>query len=298
MLSEIEHYQQWLRRKFPHTSTLRHYTNDLERFFTWAQKPPGDITLRDIDAFIEYCQRVGHRNATINRRLAAVRGLYRFLAMESDAAPPNPVIPHRHFIRLGQHLPRDVEDDILQQLFDVVADLRDRAIFLLMLRCGLRVGEICNLSLGDVYFQAAPSRLPRLWLHGKGGGERIAYLSSQPLAALKAWLSVRPQVNHPAVFINCFGGRLEVSGIQKRLAHYCSEAGVKLSCHQFRHTFGRHLAESRVPITSIQRLLGHARLRTTEAYIHISDTEAQADYDAAMQGVAKRLRLEPAGGES
>jgi integrase/recombinase XerD len=79
------------------------------------------------------------------------------------------------------------------------------------------------------------------------------------------------------------------------LSFYCGEAGVKLSCHQFRHTFGRHLAESRVPVTSIQRLLGHARLRTSEAYIHISDSQAQADYEAAMQGVAERLLLTEGG---
>lgn len=293
MLPEVERYRQWLRRKYPRTTTLRHYSNDLQLFFTWAKKSPRDVTLRDVDAYIEHCQQLGHRSATINRRLAAVRGLYRFLDMDAEEGDAwrNPVLPQRHFIRRGERLPRDVEDRDLQRLFDVIADGRDRAIFLLMLRCGLRVGEIEQLSLGDLYLAPSGVNLPRLWLHGKGGRERVVYLSAQPLAALQAWLGARPTLDQEAVFVNCFGGRLSVSGVQKRLAAYCHLAGVDFSCHQFRHTFGRHLAEAHVPATTIQRLLGHASLRTSETYIHISDGQAQADYDAAMKTVARRLRL-------
>ena len=87
-------------------------------------------------------------------------------------------------------------------------------------------------------------------------------------------------------------GRFTVTGIQLRLAEYCHEADVWITCHQFRHTFGRHLAEARVPITSIQRLFGHARLRTTQVYLHISDSQVQADYEATMQQITSRLRLE------
>jgi len=169
-------------------------------------------------------------------------------------------------------------------------------MFLLMLRCGLRVGEIRNLMAGDLYLQPNAGSLPRLWLCGKGGKERVVYLSAQPLAALKAWLNARPVVESHAVFINKFGRQLSVTGIQDRLARYCRQAGLWFTCHQFRHTFGRHLVECRVPVTSIQRLLGHSRLRTTELYIHISDTQTQTDYDAAMQVVVRRLPLDAQAG--
>ncbi len=291
MREELARYRQWLRRKSPSSSTLRHYTSDLELFFRFANKPPGEVTLRDVDGFIGHCQRQGHRPSTINRRLAALHSFYRFLAVESDAAPPNPVLPHRHYIRKGRHLPRDVEDHVLQRLFDVISDTRDRAIFLLMLRCGARVGEICALSLGDLYLQATPGGLPRLWLHGKGGYERVAYLSAQVLTALKAWLKVRPKVTDQAVFLNWWGRRLSVSGVQKRMEHYCRQAGLHICCHQLRHTFGRHLAEARVPVTTIQRLLGHHYLRSTEAYLNVSDGQTQDDYNAAMLKVTARLRL-------
>jgi len=273
MLVEIEQFAKWLRRKSPHTSTAVHYTNDLELFFAWADKPPDQITLRDVDAFIEHSQQQGHSIATVNRRLAALRSFYHFLEIENDEAKPNPVIPKRHFIRQGRRLPRDAQDAEIEKLFAVITGERDRAMFLLMLRCGLRVGEVRTLSLNDLYLQPTPGSLPRLWIQGKGGSQRVAYLSAQPLTALKAWLALRPPVEEQAVFLNRFGTRFTVTGIQLRLAEYCHEADVWITCHQFRHTFGRHLAEAHVPITSIQRLFGHARLRTTQVYLHISDSQ-------------------------
>jgi len=291
MLPEIEAFVKWLRRKAPQSSTPRHYGNDLELFFAWMDKPPKDVKLQDIDAFIEHSQAQGHAIATVNRRLAALRSFYYFLSLESDDAPRNPVIPRRHFIRHGQHLPRDVEDTVLQQLFAVIENQRDRAMFLLMLRCGLRVGEVRNLSMSDLYLEPSSGSLPRLWVHGKGNGQRVAYLSAQPLAALQTWLTIRPSAQDEAVFLNRFGRRLTVTGIQDRLAGYCNKAGLWMTCHQFRHTYGRHLTEARVPITTIQRLFGHVRLRSSEVYLHISDAQVQADYEIAMQEVGRTLQL-------
>lgn len=292
MLPEIERFNKWLRRRSPHATTHVHYTNDLELFFAWAGKSPTAVTLHDVDAYIEHCQTLGHAVATVNRRLAAIRSFYSFLDIEADAAPPNPVLPKRHFIRQGQRLPRDAEDADLERLFTVVDSPRDHAMFLLMLRCGLRVAEVRNLSLGDLYLQPTPASLPRLWLHGKNGSQRVAYLSSQALAALQAWLAIRPVVEDQAVFLSRLGRRPTVTAIQLRLMRYCRQAGVWITCHQLRHTFARHLVEAGMPVTSIQRLLGHVRLRTTQTYLHISDRQVQADYEAAMAQIARRFSPE------
>jgi len=292
MLPEIESFLKWLRRKAPHSSTPKHYGNDLELFFAWLGKPSDDVKVQDVDKFIEHSHAQGHAIATINRRLAALRSFYHFLAIESESASRNPVIPKRHFIRHGLQLPRDVQDNALAELFAVIDHPRDRAMFLLMLRCGLRVGEVRNLSLGDLYLEPAFGSLPRLWLHGKGGGQRVVYLSAQALSSLQTWLLIRPVVEDDAVFINRFGHRLTVTGIQDRLASYCHKAGLWVTCHQFRHTLGRHLTEARVPVTTIQRLFGHARLRSTEVYLHISDAQVQADYEAAMQEIILALPLQ------
>ncbi|MCB8989818.1 MAG: tyrosine-type recombinase/integrase [Ardenticatenaceae bacterium] len=290
MLAEIARFQQWLRRRSPHASTHIHYANDVELFFNWCDKAVAEVSATDIDAFIEQCQVQGHATATVNRRLAALRTFYRFLDLTMADAPRNPVLPQRHYIRQGRRLPRDVEDEVLEALFAVIQSPRDKAMFSLMLRCGLRVGEVRSLNMNDLYLQPASGQLPRLWLHGKGGNERVAYLSPQALVVLQAWLAVRPvSGGSPAVFLNRFGRRLTVTGIQYILAGYCREAGVWVTCHQFRHTFARHLVEAGVPVTTIQRLLGHVRIRTTEVYLHISDTQTQADYQAAMAVLAERL---------
>ena len=299
MLPEIESFVSWLRRKSPQSSTAVHYGSDLKLFFAWSGKAIMDVKVQDTDAYIEHCQEEGHAIGTVNRRLCALRSFYQFLYLHDENAIGNPVIPKRHFIRPGERLPRDVEDKRLETLFAVIKNIRDRAMFLLMLRCGLRVGEVRNLSMNDLYLEPSLGSLPRLWLHGKGSYQRVAYLSSQPLAALTAWLEIRPKacaepgrsVREEAVFVNRFGKRLSVTGIQDRLARYCHKAGLWMTCHQFRHTFGRHLTEARVSITSIQRLFGHARLKSTEVYLHISDAQAQEDYLAAMNEIMLELPL-------
>jgi integrase/recombinase XerC len=292
MLPEVERFGKWLRRRNPHTTTHIHYTSDLKLFFTWLDKPIAGVTVTDVDRFIEHCQTRGYAHATINRRLAAIHSLYQFLSFEADSAPSNPVRFKRHLIRQGRQLPRDVEDALLDQLFAVITSSRDRAMFFLMLRCGLRVGEVRNLSLDDLMLQPTRGSLPRLRVDGKNSTERIVYLSAQAHAALQTWLKVRPTGNDAALFLNRFGRRFTVTGIQDRLAHYCHIAGIWVTCHQLRHTLGRHLAEARVPVTTIQRLFGHARLRTTELYIHLSDPEVQASYEAAMIEITRRLPLD------
>jgi site-specific recombinase XerD len=292
MLAEILRFNKWLRRKNPHATTYIHYTSDLQLFFAWVNKPPESITVRDVDLFIEHCQCHCHTIATINRRLAALRSFYHFLAIESDDAPPSPILLKRHAIRQGQSLPRDAQDADLERLFAVITSQRDRAIFLLMLRCGLRVSEVRDLSLGDLYLQPTPGNLPRLWVHGKNNSQRVVYLSSQALIAVQNWLAIRPVAEEQAVFLSRLGRRVSVRNIQDRLTHYCHQAQVRISCHQLRHTFGRHLVEAGMPVTSIQRLLGHKRLRTTQVYIHISDQCVQANYKAAMVQIAQRLPLE------
>jgi site-specific recombinase XerD len=291
MLTEVQQFSKWLRRKSPHTSTARHYSSDLKLFFQWAGKPPSAVTLRDIDHYIEHCQQAGHAIATVNRRLAAVRSFYHFLEVMDDDAPTNPVLPRRHFIHQGRRLPRDVEDADLLRLFAVIESRRDRAMFLLMLRCGLRVGEVRDLSLADLYLQPSRGRLCRLWVCGKNDSQRVAYLSAQVLTAMQNWLVVRPNVEDQALFLNRFGRRLTVTGIQNQLATYCRQAGLWLTCHQLRHTFGRHLIEAGVPPITIQRLLGHVRLRTTQLYMHISDQQVQKDYEAAMKQLDQRLQV-------
>ncbi len=296
MLPEIEQFHKWLRRKAPHSATALHYTGDVTLFFTWSGKPPGEISFRDVDAFIDACQQRGHANATVNRRLAALRTFYKFLALERDDAPPNPVIPRRHYIRRGRHLPRDVQDADLAQLFAVIHAPRDRAMFQLMLDCGLRVGEVQSLSMNDLHLEPSAAALPRLYVHGKGSYERVVYITGHALVAVHRWLHARPRTPSDAVFLNRFGGRFTVTGIQLCLGAYCHRAGLWITCHQLRHTYVRHMNEAGLPLTTLQLLLGHERLRSTQIYLHVTNEKVQHDYDKAIAAVAQRLTLP--GGEA
>lgn len=291
MFPEVAAFRQWLRRKFPNSSTHHDYGFDLKTFFNWANKPPCQIKVRDIDGFIAFCMTKGLAIGTINRRLCALRSFYAFLEIDLDDPPPNPVLPKRHFIKVGRRLPRDVEDDVLAELFAVVQRVRDQAMFILMLRCGLRVGEIRDLKLDDLLLKPSRGGAARLRVTGKGSVQRVVFLAAQPLAALQAWLAERPKSPDPNVFLNRFGRRYSVIGIERLLGRYCRKAQVKLTCHQLRHTFGRHLAENRVPIVAIKQLMGHARIHTTENYVRIADPQVQADYLAAMDAVQGRLKL-------
>ena len=106
MLSEIDRFLHWLRRKYPHSSTPIHYMNDLKLFFNWIDKPVLEIDLWDIDAYIEDCQKRKHKSTTINRRLAAIRALYAFLDLDLKDVPENPVIPEDISSERAGHCPR------------------------------------------------------------------------------------------------------------------------------------------------------------------------------------------------
>jgi Phage integrase, N-terminal SAM-like domain len=102
MFPEIERFNKWLRCRSPHATTHVHYTSDVKLFFAWVDKPPDAMTLHDVDAYVAYCQGRGQPAATVNRRLAALCRFYRFLDLESNTAPSNPVLPRRRAICQGQ----------------------------------------------------------------------------------------------------------------------------------------------------------------------------------------------------
>jgi site-specific recombinase XerD len=282
---EIESFKSWLTCQFPTSSTRTHYTSDLVLFFTWAQKPPAEISVQDVDSFVAHCLKKAHKNSSINRRLAALKTFYYFLAMTEDTPPACPVIPRRHFLPKSKPLPRDAQKDDIDRLFSVLENPREKALFLLMLEGGLRVGEVHNLSLDDI-FQGSP---PSLRLRGKGDKPRSVYLSPQAENALHDWLTHRPVTPDRAMFVNRRGKRLSVAGIQFVFRKTCEKAGVKITCHQFRHTFGRRMAEAGMRVTTLQTLLGHESLRTTQGYGHLSDPHLRAEYERTIESVLEAL---------
>lgn len=280
MLSQISEFVNWVRRRNADARTWRDYSYDLQQFVAVVGDClPNEITLRDIDRFVSSQVARGFKPATVNRRLAAVLAFFNYLADE-DPALVCPVLPHRHYLRQPQRLPRPVPEDALDRFFAVIEDNRDRAMFMLMLRCGLRISEVANLLLSDLFLDE-PS--PRLVVHGKGSRERAVYLSPQAEHTLRAHLKERPAAASDYVFLSYLGDGMSTTAIHYRLMRYREQAGVQLSAHRLRHSFANDLLSAGAPVTSIQQLLGHRWLETTQIYVQANDQQVQADYYAACQ---------------
>ena len=282
---QIDGYEKYWRRRKPGSSTALHYASDVRIFFKWAQdKSPDDITVHDVDEFIGWQQSLGRAQATIRRRLIALRMFFDYLAYIREKNIGNPVVTQRHYIDQDHHLPRDIRQEEIAKLFTAIGDhLRDRTIFILMLHTGMRVGEIVNLRLADIYL--SEKRPPHLRVIGKGQRERIAYLSATATLLLNEYLAKRPGKTEEKVFLNRRGKPITITGIQLQLAKYCRQADIWVTCHQLRHTFACRMIAAGVPVTSVQKMLGHTSIRTTQIYVQVADTQVERDYHAGIQKV-------------
>jgi site-specific recombinase XerD len=278
MLSQITDFVNWLRRRNPSTRTWRDYSYDLHHFARiMGEHSPSQINFHDIDRFVSLQVSQGYKPTTINRRLAAIMAFFAYLSDE-DPALVCPVIVRRHFLREPQRLPRPVREEELRAFFSVIEDTRDRAMFILMLRCGLRISEVASLLLSDLFLDETA---PRLVVHGKGSRERSVYLSPQAEWALRHYLSERPHAMSDFVFRSYQLRGLSTTAIHKRLMVYREQAQVRLTCHRLRHSFANDLLSAGAPVTTIQKLMGHRWLETTQIYVQANDQTVQADYYAA-----------------
>jgi site-specific recombinase XerD len=153
-------------------------------------------------------------------------------------------------------------------------------MFLLMLRCGLRIGEVANLIISYLYLDEF---YPRMVVHGKGSRERSVYLSPQAESALRDYLTLRPKAACDFVFLSYLHKGLSTTAIHKRLMIYRSAAEVSLSAHRLRHSFANDLLDADVPVTTIQKLLGHRWLETTQIYVQANDHQVASDYYTACE---------------
>jgi site-specific recombinase XerD len=252
----------------------------MELFVTTVRdRNPEEIQPRDIDGFVNDQTRKGYKPSTINRRLAALVSFYRFLT--AGGRPVRcPVLPKRHYLREPQRLPRPVSEQDLRKYFGAISDVRDRAMFTLMLRCGLRIGEVSALKLTDLYLGEAPSRMI---IRGKGSRERTVFLSQEAEKYLQEWIRQRPEACDKHVFLSYQLGKLSTTSITTRINYVRRISGVDLTAHRLRHSFADHLLSAGMPITSIQKLMGHRFVETTQNYAVANDKQVQADFYRACE---------------
>lgn len=286
MEESIGAFERYLNRRYPNSSTTKHYINDLHIFQGFVDKPPREIRRRDIGGFIESQLRQGVAATTVNRRLSSLHHFFEFLAHEADDDTwANPVVWQFHRVEEGKPLPRDLSEDELRRLFAAIEHPRDVLMFRLMCWAGLRVGEVAALTTND-FIPSSNPRGARLRVRGKGQKERVVPLTPHLVQLWETWLDQRPAVEDDAVFVTRRKRGISVRGIQDRLTHYGRQAGIKVTCHQLRHTFGRRMAEGRMPLPSLSKMMGHAQVTTTQGYIAGAAVDVRADYQVAMGHLA------------
>jgi site-specific recombinase XerD len=262
--------------------------NKLKHFVLWLDIPVEAVDNHKISAYIDYLLDKRLSPKTINCHLGTIRGFYRYLRDEEDRQVINPVRKGKS-LRLARPLPKHLRDEEVILFFRVIKSRRDRAMFMLMLRCGLRVEEVAHLSLDAIDY-----RQSRLFVYnGKGGKDRVVYISNDASEALAEYLRVRrPLIKTKRVFLvekgRCRGKPISVRGIQKRIEYYAKSCGIDVSCHQLRHTMATQLLNADADLATIQDLLGHTRIKTTQRYCRISNLKVQRDYHRAMVKVMQK----------
>lgn len=263
--------------------TLRAYEEDLKEFLLFCQKDITEIDNLDTRDFLSSLHLKGLKKTTIARKLAAIRSFFKFLHREGYVTV-NPVklVSTPKIPRL---LPNflDVDDAVALMEAPVgtgFAPARDKAILELLYSSGLRVSELTGLNVNDVDIKSMVVRAK-----GKRKKERIVPIGSKALQALQDYLIERALVKKQsdAVFLNNRGGRLTDRSVRRIVDKYSRAVSVKghVSPHTLRHTFATHLLQSGADLRSIQELLGHVSLSTTQKYTHTDLSHLMEVYDNA-----------------
>ena len=274
-------------------NTVEAYRDDLESFFSFLSNDyltmaRDQIDLRRVDnlairAYLAHLARRKLSRSSIARHLSALRSFFKYLMREGavDANPARTVAtPRREKPLPAVMQPADVTTLLEQPAGDDVLVVRDRAFLELMYASGLRISELVGIDLDDIELRA---RLVKV--HGKGSKERIVPFGSKAETAIRAWLAVREaRPDEQALFVNYRGERITARSVRRLFDRYVRNAALKsgISPHTMRHSFATHLLNAGADLRSIQELLGHASLSTTQKYTHLNDWQLIEVYRKAF----------------
>ena len=283
----ILNYRRFLKRRNFSKHTVKNYLNTLKHFAIWLDVAIEEVSHKKVLAYIDFLLDKNLKAKTINCHLDSIRGFYEYLRAEEELSIPNPV-KRGYALKLSRPLPSHLRDEEISTLLSVITKARDRAMFMLMLRCGLRVEEVSNLSPA-----AMDLRRRRIYiLNGKGSKDRVTYASKDAYDALMQYLKLRPRSRAKRVFLvekGTYRGKpISVRGIQKRMEYYAQKANLKVSCHHLRHTMATQMLNADADLVTIQDILGHSRIKTTQRYCKVSNLKVQRDYFKAMEVVMQR----------
>lgn len=258
--------------------TLIAYASDLSGLSDWSAREQVHLLEADhrtLRRYLAELDRAQYSKQTIARRLAAVRGLYRYLVRRGllSASPAAILSTPRVTKRLPAVAPESLIDGLLALPDrESASGLRDAAILELLYASGIRVSELTGLNLGDVDLDSATVRVM-----GKGARERIVPIHALAVERVRAYSqSGRPALEkgaaEEALFLNRLGTRLSSGGVRRMLEKYLAQLGesARMTPHDLRHSFATHLLEGGADLRTVQELLGHVALSTTQIYTHVS----------------------------
>ncbi len=294
MYSAIDSFQRYLHiERNASPLTLKSYSEDLDGLLKYfgdhlGRIPSPDqitvVTLRGYVAYLHECQ---YARTTVARRLASLRSFFQFCCRE-NLASTNPAKALRT-PRMGRKLPHFLSTDQVGKLLtsppvNEPAGIRDRAMLETLYSAGLRVAELVSLNIDDWDRDANIVRVL-----GKGRKERIALVGSYAARALTRWLDVRHADSsadlddQSALFLNRFGRRLTTRSVGRMLKKYLKQTGLDYltTPHTLRHSFATHLLDGGADLRSVQELLGHKSLTTTQIYTHVSTKRLRETYEKA-----------------
>ncbi len=273
--------------------TVKSYREDLTQALAFfrgrigtEKLAPAQLTTRQLRAYLAWLAEQSYAKATIARRIAAVRSWLRFLCRQG-LVNDNPADGLRG-PRQDKKLPHFMSEVDLERLLETPPEsplgVRDRALLETIYSAGLRVSESVGLNLDDVDFDSGVATI-----RGKGKRERLALLGPAAVRALQRWLTERELLAaprgkaQPAVFVNKHGTRLTTRSVGRMLEKYLALAGLdaRSSPHTLRHSFATHLLDRGADIRSVQELLGHRSLGTTQIYTHVTTNRLQESYQKA-----------------
>ncbi len=275
--------------------TVEAYRRDLTGLAGWLGRPLASVTTEELERWVAELRAAGLSPATIARRIASLRSLFRHLVLIGTVSE-NPAA-ELELPRRIRKLPRTLSPGEAERLIDAAAGttpraLRDRALVELLYGAGLRVSEAVSLDRAGVDLD---QRLVRTI--GKGGKERVVPVGRQAVEALRRYLARgRPHLDRrhrPELFLNAQGGPLTRAGAFLILRRLAAKAGLepeRVHPHLLRHSFATHLLEGGADLRSVQEMLGHADLSTTELYTHVTDRRRREIYFQAHPHARRRQR--------
>ncbi|WP_072905379.1 tyrosine recombinase XerC [Anaerobranca californiensis] len=268
----------------PHTIT--NYRVDLEQFLNFLEQGNGEhqiVNHLTIRRFLAYLQNQNYSKKSINRKLSAIRSFFKYL-VKRGYLQKNP-ITKLHSPKTEKKLPKFLYQQQITELIEApdIKDelgLRDRAIMELLYSSGVRVSELVNITLKDLQLARG-----LILVNGKGNKQRYVYVGSKACEIINLYLEksrvkLMKNKKHPYLFVNKFGDAITDRSIRRIIDKYVDILAIKLnvSPHTFRHSFATHLLDNGADLRAVQEMLGHANIKTTQIYTHITKDKLKNVY--------------------